>query len=241
MSGMQQPSEIALWDELAGRAEVRLRPDQHRKLLRYIELLLEANRVMNLTRITDPSAARVQHVGDALTVLPFLPPGRHRLVDVGSGGGVPGIPLAIARPDAAVTLLDATKKKAAFLRKCCSELELHGVEVVDQRAEDAGRGQLREQFDVAIARAVGRMVWLAEWCLPLVRVGGRMLALKGPRVAEELPEAAGAIKLLGGGEPAVHAVDLPGVEHHVIVEIPKMRRSPVIYPRPATSAKGRPL
>jgi 16S rRNA (guanine527-N7)-methyltransferase len=241
MSGMQQPSENALWDDLAGRAGVTLHPEEHRKLLRYIDLLLEANRGMNLTRITDPAEARVQHVGDALTVLPLLPAGPHRLVDVGSGGGVPGIPLAIARSDAAVTLLEATKKKAAFLRKCCSELELGNVEVMDHRAEEAGRGQLREQCDVAVARAVGRMVWLAEWCLPLVRPGGKALAMKGPKVVEELPEAARAIKLLGGGEPAVNAVVLPGVEHHVIVEIPKLRRSPAVYPRPATQAKGRPL
>src|SRR5204863_5606249 len=100
---------------LAARAEVALSAEQHERLSRYLDLLAEANTRMNLTRITDRSAAEVSHVGDALTVLPFLPKGGHRLVDVGSGGGVPGIPLAIVRPDIEVILLEATQKKTVFL------------------------------------------------------------------------------------------------------------------------------
>src|SRR5687768_5516501 len=104
-------SRVALWDELAGKAGGALTDQQHEKLGRYIELLLEANQVMNLTRIADRAAAEVQHVGDALTLLPHLPTGEITLADVGSGGGVPGIPLAIARPDTEVVLLESTKKK----------------------------------------------------------------------------------------------------------------------------------
>src|SRR5207237_6190422 len=105
----------ALWDELAGRAGLSLTETQHSLLCRYLDLLLDANRRMNLTRITDRSVAEVQHVGDALTLLPLLPVGPHRLADVGTGGGVPGIPLAVARPDARVVLIESRKEKAAFL------------------------------------------------------------------------------------------------------------------------------
>src|SRR5688500_1440653 len=111
-----------LWNDLAARAGLTLTDDQHAQLSRYLDLLLDANQRMNLTRITDRAAAEVQHVGDALTLLPHLPPGEFRLADVGSGGGVPGIPLAIARPDARVMLVESTKKKAAFLKSAAAEL-----------------------------------------------------------------------------------------------------------------------
>ena len=230
-----------LWTDLAQRANVTLTPEQHARLSHYLDLLFEANARMNLTRITDRPAAELQHVADALTLLPYLPPDAHRLADVGSGGGVPGIPLAIARPDATVLLIESTKKKAAFLKSAAASLGLANVIVSELRAEDVGQGKFRESFDVAIARAVATMDWLAEWCLPLVKNGGSMLAMKGPKVAEELPAAARAIKLLGGGVPIVHPVDLPGTEHRVIVEIVKIGKTDARYPRPAKSAKGKPI
>src|SRR4051812_4509330 len=231
----------ALWNELAGRAGLSLTESQHSLLARYLDLLLDANQRMNLTRITDRAAAEVQHVGDALTVLPFLPRGELRLADVGSGGGVPGIPLAIARPDATVLLIESTKKKAAFLGQAIEALGLANASVSQWRAEDVGRSNSRESFDVALARAVATMPWLAEWCLPLVKKGGKLLAMKGPKVAEELPLAAKPIKLAGGGDAVVHPVHLPGTEHRVIVEIRKLEKSDRRLPRPATQAKGKPL
>ncbi len=228
-----------LWTALTHRAGVELSADQHAQLARYLDLLLEANAKMNLTRITDRSAAEVQHVGDALTVLPFLPKNEFRLADVGSGGGVPGIPLAIVRLDATVLLIESTKKKAAFLKQAIEALDLKNASVSEWRAEDVGRSNNRENFDIVLARAVATMEWLAEWCLPLVKISGKMLAMKGPKVAEELPPARRAIKLGGGGEAIVHPVDLPGTEHRVIVEIAKLHRTDARLPRSATSAKGR--
>jgi len=234
---------IPLWNDLASRAGLTLSDEQHTKLNRYLDLLLEANTRMNLTRITDRAAAEVQHVGDALTLLPFLPGGAHRLGDVGTGGGVPGMPLAIARPDAQVVLIESTKKKAAFLSEAARALGLENVTIVDTRAEDAGQSPaLRETFDVATARAVATLDWLAEWCLPLVKPKtGKVLAMKGARASEELPAAAKAINLLNGAEPIVHPVDLPGSEHRVIVEIPKRGKTDPRYPRNATVAKGKAL
>src|SRR5438105_3582274 len=137
-----------LWNHLATRAGRTLTAEQHASLGRYIDLLLAANATMNLTRIADRAAAEVLHVGDALTLLPLLPAGAHRLADVGSGGGVPGIPLAVARPDATVVLVESTRKKAAFLEAAVRELGLPNVQVVGRRAEDAGHSGLRESFDV---------------------------------------------------------------------------------------------
>jgi 16S rRNA (guanine527-N7)-methyltransferase len=231
-----------LWNQLAARADLSLSDAQGELLSKYLDLLIAANERMNLTRITDRGAAEVQHVGDALTVLPHLPNEPHRLADVGSGGGVPGIPLAIARPDVRVTLIEATKKKAAFLQSASAQLGLSNVTVLEHRAEDVGRlDKYRDDFNIAVARAVATMPWLAEWCLPLVQRGGKMLAMKGPKVAEELPLAAKAILWLNGGEPVIHPVELPGTEHRVIVEIKKLGKTDPKYPRPATLAKGKPL
>jgi 16S rRNA (guanine527-N7)-methyltransferase len=231
-----------LWAEIAARGGAALTSRQHQLLDRYIDLLLEANQRMNLTRIADRESAQVHHVGDALTLLRFLPPGPRRLADVGSGGGVPGIPLAIARPDLQVLLIESTQKKAAFLADAIQSLGLSNVQISPCRAEDAGRNpDFRGAFDVAVARAVATLVWLAEWCLPLLKNGGRMLAMKGPKAAEELPAAEHAIKLAGGSSPDVHRADLPGADSHVIIEIRKVRATPSTIPRPATQAKHQPL
>jgi 16S rRNA (guanine527-N7)-methyltransferase len=235
------PMPNPLWNKLAVAAELSLSDEQHSQLSRYLDLLLAANETMNLTRIENRVAAEVGHVGDALTLLPFLPRGPHRLADVGSGGGVPGIPLAIARPDAMVLLVESTQKKAAFLKSAIAELGLKNVSVSSWRAEDVGHSNSRESFDVVTARAVGAMIFLVEWCLPLVKKGGKLLAMKGQKIADELPAATKAIKTLGGGDAIVHPVALPETTHHVIVEIPKQNKTNPRYPRLATEAKGKPL
>jgi 16S rRNA (guanine527-N7)-methyltransferase len=230
-----------LWKQIAARAAIDLGEDKVALLSRYIDLLLDANQRMNLTRIAGRAEAELLHVADALTLLPHLPGEAHSLADVGSGGGVPGIPLAIARLDVRVTLIESTKKKATFLEQTSGALGLSNLTVDARRAEDAGQSPARETFDVAVARAVATLDWLAEWCLPLVNIGGRMLAMKGPKVHEELDAARRAARLVGGGEVELHPVDLPGTTGLVIAVIPKVRKSDPRYPRPATHAKGKPL
>jgi 16S rRNA (guanine527-N7)-methyltransferase len=236
-----EPTSHALWDALAARASLELSAQQHRRLHRYLDLLLEANQTMNLTRIEDRAEAERLHVGDALTLLPFIPHGEQRVADVGSGGGVPGIPLAIARPDVTVTLIESTQKKAAFLSSAVRALELPNVEIFARRAEDLAHSPRRESFDVVVARALAMMNVLAEWCLPLVKKGGRLLAMKGAKVYEELPAAAKAIRTLNGAPPVVHPAQLPGAENHVIVEIAKAGRTDPKYPRTAAQVKAKPL
>jgi len=211
------------------------------KLDQFLDLLLAANATMNLTRIVDREQARILHIEDSMTLLPFLPEGSIRIADVGSGGGVPGIILAIVRPDAQVTLIESTGKKAAFCQSAAAELGLTNVKVLSHRAEDAGRGKSRESFDIVVARALGQMIWLVEWCLPLAKVGGKFLAMKGPKVQEELPPAAAAIRKLGGGKPVIHPAAIAGAEGHVIVEIPKTGPTPAQFPRLPSFAKGKPM
>jgi 16S rRNA (guanine527-N7)-methyltransferase len=230
-----------LWGRLAQRAGVVLDSDQISALGKYLDLLLEANQRMNLTRISDRGAAELLHVADALTVLGHLPEAEHRLADLGSGGGVPGIVLGIARRNCAVTLIESTRKKADFLREAVKILALENVSVAAIRAEEAGRGKLREGFDVVVARAVGVLPILIEWMLPLVKVGGRALAMKGPKAREEIEQAKGAITALGGGNVEIVSAQLEGAEGHVIVKIGKIRPTPARFPRDASISKGKPI
>lgn len=220
---------------------MNLTDQQNRRLSLYIDLLLEANKSMNLTRIDTREQAQSGHIDDAMTLLPFLPAARCRVVDVGSGGGIPGIPLAIARDDASFLLVESTKKKAQFLRATVSALGLKNVLVSDDRVEVIAHGDQRECFDVAVARALAPLNILVEWCLPLVKVGGKLLAMKGQKVADELPAAGSAIRQMGGKPAVVHPVPRPGADHHVIVEIVKARTSPSKFPRNASQTKSRPL
>ena len=162
------------------------------------------------------------------------------MADVGSGGGVPGLPLAIARPDAKVTLIEATQKKAGFLRVTAERLGLENVTVISDRVEAIGQGKWRESFDVVTARAVAALNMLAEWCVPLAKVGGVVLALKGPKTAEELPAASNALSVLNA-TATVHAANLPGVADHVVVELRKLGRTDRRYPRSPSVAKKKPL
>ncbi len=230
-----------LWQQLAARASLTLTQEQLDHFDRYLALLLAANERMNLTRIDTLEQAQIGHIGDTLTLLPFLPPGPFTCADVGSGGGVPGIPLAISRPSAHITLIESTQKKAVFLNEVIRELDLKNVRVNATRAEDEAKDAMRESFNIVTARALAPMNVLVEWCLPLVKLGGKLLAMKGAKISDELPAATRAIQLLGGAEPIVHPANLPGSDFHVIVEIKKIHPTNKRYPRPTAQIKDKPL
>jgi 16S rRNA (guanine527-N7)-methyltransferase len=230
-----------LWHSLAQKAGLTLNPGQIAQLDSYLDLLLAANQRMNLTRITDRGDAEVLHIGDALTLLPHLPPQSHRVADVGAGGGVPGIVLAIVRPDIHVTLIEATRKKADFLREAATGLKLANIAVEPVRAELIARSSQRESFDVAVARAVALLPILVEWLLPLVRIGGYALAMKGPKAIEELKQAEQAVRQLGGGAAEALPVELPQTAGHLLIKIPKIGRTPPQFPRDPSVAKGIPI
>ncbi len=178
-------------------------------------------------------------VDDGLVLLEYLAEAR-RLVDVGSGAGLPGIPIKIARPDLEMTLIEADQAKAAFLVHACAALGLEHVEVVARRAEEAGHDpRLREAFDIAVARALAPLPVLVELCLPLVRVGGRLLAQKTG--AEAAAPAAHAIELLGGELSGVLAAPSAARSAGTVVVIDKVRHTPSLYPRRAGVPARRPL
>lgn len=168
------------------------------KLDIYARLLVEWNEKMNLTAITDPEGIVLKHFVDSLTALPLLPKTPFSLIDVGTGAGFPGLPLAILRGDMQLTLLDSLNKRLIFLEEVCRAVGVSAMRI-HARAEEGGRRpDLRDKFDVATARAVAGLPVLCELCLPFVKVGGRFLALKGPDAPREKEEAARAVKTLGG-------------------------------------------
>jgi 16S rRNA (guanine527-N7)-methyltransferase len=178
-------------------------------------------------------------VEDCLVLLEHLGDAR-KIVDVGSGGGLPGLPLKIARPDLELTLIEADQDKAAFLVHACAQLGLEGVEVVARRAEDAGHDpRLREAFDVAVARALAPLPVLAELCLGLVRVGGRLLAQKTE--SERTSQGERAIEIMGGSLVAVHASPSGARRAGTVVVVEKIRPTPDAYPRRAGVPSRKPL
>ncbi|MET0287553.1 MAG: 16S rRNA (guanine(527)-N(7))-methyltransferase RsmG [Polyangiales bacterium] len=203
---------------------------------RYLELLLEANQAFNLTAITDPAEAWTKHIEDSLSLLPELTGVTGKVVDIGSGGGLPAIPLAIARPDLKFTLVESTAKKARFLADTARALSLSNVRVESERAESLGQGPLRASFDVATSRACARLPVLLELCIPLLKVGGRKLAIKGEQAALELDEATRALQLL-------HAklVSSRRTETGTVLRIDKHAETARKYPRRAGEPKRTPL
>lgn len=228
---------------LAADLGIEFEPGDLERLGLFLALLLRANETTNLTAITDPAQAWVKHVFDALTLVPVLASiepdegARHlRVIDVGSGGGVPALPLAIVMPGARFTLLEATGKKVEFLKAAAKALGLKNVEVVQGRAEtvahhrgsrnDGRIGARREAFDVATARALGHLAVLVELLGAFVRPGGFVLAVKGAKAEQELAEAAKALGVMG----LRHAETVPTPTGRIVV-LEKTTRTPRDYPR----------
>lgn len=216
-------------------------PCSHRcldKLCQYYNILLQWNAKVNLTALTAPRDFIYKHVCDSLFPAKFYPiSSAHSLLDIGTGAGFPGLPLKILYPQIQLTLVEAAAKKAAFLRHCCQELELE-AEVLWERAETLGQGNRRETFPLIATRAVASLPVVCEYCLPLLEIGGFLLALKGPRGGREATDAQRALELLGGKLTQVYFYSLPTGEERSLVVIEKVCPSPPQYPRrPGVPAK----
>lgn len=214
---------------------------QLRQFQRYYELLVDWNERMNLTAITDPEQVAILHFLDSVSCAQtgLFVPGAS-VADIGTGAGFPGIPLKICFPELSFTLVDALGKRLDFLETVCRELDLSDVDLVHARAEDSGKGELRESFDLVVSRAVASLPVLCEFCLPHVKVGGNFIAMKGKLAGQELEQAQRAVEMLGGGTPRLEPVSLPGQEHSLIV-IPKQVPTPERYPRKAGIPSKKPL
>ncbi len=227
---------------LAKQAGVKVTPAQAVQFETYLRLLLEWNEKINLTAITDPMEVAEKHFVDSLTLLSHckLKEGA-KLIDVGTGAGFPGIPLKILRPDLQLTLLDSLNKRLTFLGEVCSAL---GIEAqrVHKRAEEAGLDhKMREGFDIAVARAVAPLNVLCEYCLPLVKMKGFFIAMKGPGAAEELSGAGNALELLGGTDVETVSLTLPTAGERNLVIVQKKQFTPKGYPRHGGTIVKHPL
>ena len=200
------------------------------QLDQYAELLVSYNQKVNLTAITDPQGIEDKHFLDSL-LFACQPEVAGKMVDVGAGAGFPGIVTKIYKPDLDLTLMEPTGKRVDFLRYACETLGLTGVSFAKERAEEAARKSWREQFDLVSARAVAALPVLAEYCLPLARVGGHFLAMKGASAAEELEAAQGAIRKLGGRCSQTRDFHLPGGDARSLVLVEKISQTPTAYPR----------
>lgn len=219
-------------------------PELPEKLLRYHALLMDWNTRMDLTAVTDEAEMMDRHYVDSLMALRFgLIPRKGRIIDVGTGAGFPGMPLALACPEMQVTLMDAQQKRLTFLQAVIDELQVRNVTLVHSRAEDGARLPLhREQYDLAVARAVAPLAVLAEYLLPYVRVGGSALCWKGPALQEEMQQGRRAAHLLGGKVEEPIGCEFPGrAWQHLLLPIQKKEKTARQYPRKAGTPSKAPL
>ena len=226
----------------AAEAQIALTPEQIGRFAVYYEMLTDWNTRMNLTALTAPEDVAVKHIIDSLTAYDAtLFDEAATLIDVGTGAGLPGIPLALYAPHIAVTLIDALQKRVRFLREVTAAMGLTNTRCIHARAEEAARqAEHRERYDIAVSRAVARMPVLLAYTLPLVRVGGTLLALKGRAYAEEAAEGAATANILGGGRIHARPVHLPGLDDvRAILAVRKERPTPNAYPRRQVKGKGR--
>ena len=222
-----------------GLRALGLDPGLAEPLEAFSRMLLERNQVMNLTAITEPKAVAELHLLDSLALIPLAGLAGEAVVDVGTGAGFPGVPLAVALPEARLTLLDSLGKRVDFLREACGQLELRNVDCVHARAEEFA-GENRERFDAAVSRAVAALPVLSGLCLPLVRVGGRFLAMKSSH--EEVGAAEPAIERLGGRISWIRDYTIPGTQiTHRLVCVDKISPTPKKYPRRFAQIKKQPL
>ncbi len=217
---------------------------QKQQFIRYYELLVEWNKVMNLTGITEFEEVLLKHFTDSLSIAKAVDLKEiNSCIDVGTGAGFPGIPLKIAFPHLQVTLLDSLNKRLKFLDQVILELNLDGIETVHGRAEDGARkAQYREQYDLSVSRAVSRLASLCEYCMPYVREGGCFVSYKSGKAAEEIQEAGKAIQVLGGKLIKEENFCLPETDmERALVVIRKVKPTPKKYPRKAGMPTKEPI
>lgn len=218
--------------------------EKYNKFIQYKDLMKEWNEKVNLTAITDDKEIIIKHFVDSIKAFEFKNLNSTvKIIDVGTGAGLPGIPIKIMNDNAEVVLLDSLQKRIKFLNEVITTLNLQGIKTVHGRAEDFGADlNYREKFDISISRAVANMAVLAEFCLPFVKKNGYFVALKGPAVQEELDEAKRAINILGGKIEKVIKVNFENSDlDHNLVIIKKIKNTPKQYPRRAGTVSKKPI
>lgn len=224
------------------KLDIEIDATKAQKFITYKNILVEWNKVMNLTGITEDKEVVIKHFADSVTVLNTIDFKEKSVIDVGTGAGFPGLPLKITEPSIKLTLLDSLTKRLNFLEEVCHNINTD-AEFVHARAEELGQDEnYREKYDIAVSRAVAPLNVLAEFDLPFVKVGGVMVALKGPGAYAEVKTAEKALKELGGEIEKVEEVVLPNTDlKHTVIVIRKIENTPDKYPRRAKKIERNPL
>lgn len=219
---------------------LELSDEQIQQFSKYYDMLIEWNKVMNLTAITDKEEVIIKHFADSLLLSKYK--NLHDdlcVIDVGTGAGFPGIPLKIAYPELKVTLMDSLNKRLKFLDNVISELNLENITTVHSRAEDGGKSvEYREKYDLAVSRAVANLATLSEWCIPFVKPGGYFIPYKSNALSEEIRDGKKAIRILGGHVENIFTTTIPDSDNQrSFVFVKKLTNTEKKYPRKASAAK----
>mgnify|MGYP004614816981 CR=1 FL=1 len=228
-----------IMNEYASEIDIVFNDKQIEQFYKYMNLLLEWNEKINLTAITEKKDVILKHFIDSLTISKYIEE-NSTLVDIGTGAGFPGIPIKIYRPDVKVTLVDSLNKRINFLNEIISELELKDINTIHSRVEEFGKNKrYREQFDIVTARAVANLTVLSEYLLPLTKIDGKCICMKGSEIQEEFNDSKNAIRILGGQIENIYKFNLPKSDIlRNIVIIKKVNNTPNKYPRkPGTPTK----
>ena len=209
----------------------------------FYEMLIEKNKVMNLTAITEFDEVIIKHFVDSLSICTVIPSSISNVCDLGTGAGFPGLPMAIAYPDLKFTLIDSLNKRIKFLQEVVDAIGLKNVELIHGRAEEVGRNKnIRESFDLVVSRAVANIATLSEYCLPLVSVGGYFISFKSGDIADEITLSGNAISKLGGDLKNPVYFSLPDTDiNRSFIIIDKVKNTPKVYPRKAGTPSKEPL
>lgn len=240
--------DLSLFEKGLEQLKIQLSQEQKEQFLKYYEYLIEKNKVMNLTAITDYEEVLLKHFLDSLSVVKvqdFIPESLSgkTLIDVGTGAGFPGIPLKIAFPKLKIVLLDSLNKRINFLNEVIEMLHLQEIETIHGRAEDYARQKdFRENFDFCVSRAVANLSTLSEYCLPFVKQGGYFVSYKSGKIEEELSQAENAVKVLGGNVKEVVKFSLMDTDmDRSFVVVEKKKATPKRYPRKAGLPSKEPI
>lgn len=236
-------TEFSIFEKGLAELEIELTDFQKQQFIDYYELLIDKNKVMNLTAITEFKEVVNKHFIDSLSLIKVYQPLSEKILDLGTGAGFPGIPLKIVYPEIEILLLDSLNKRLVFIDEVIQKLNLQKIKTLHGRAEDFGKDlKYREGFDLCVSRAVAKLSSLSEYCLPFVKPGGNFISYKSGEIADELSESQRAIQILGAKLEKVETFHIPGTDiERSLVVIKKEKKTPKNYPRNAGKPSKEPL